>query len=193
MNSSSGTDRPFNSKEISAILDIGDSTLRKWCLAIEEQKYYFPRTEGNKRLFFKKDVEMLKQFRKYVKVQNLSMNDASRLVVEDLDGVISEENEQENGKNSVLVGRSDSEIIQRLVEHIERQEQFIEKQETFNKELLVRLEEQRTYFREHNEQRDQYLMETLEKNFEQQKQIAVAKEEENPKENISIWKRLFGK
>jgi len=175
------TERPFSAKEVSAILDIGDSTLRKWCLAIEEQGYHFSRTDNNKRLFFKHDVELLKAFRKFVQVQNMSIENAANLIVSRVDKELFE---KQNTENTVPALRSDNELIQRLLNHIEQQEQF-------NKELLKRLDEQQRYIEERLSKRDEALMQSLREVQETKKLIASA-EEKRQEEKKSIWKRLFG-
>jgi len=181
-----GTERPFTSKEVSAILDIGDSTLRKWCIAIEEQEYFFSRTDGNKRLFFKRDLDLLKRYRKYVQVQNISMSNAAKLVVEGLNEIVGEENEQENTENNVLDNRSSNEVIERLLNHIEQQEQF-------NKALLDRLDEQQKYIEERLNKRDETLIQSLREVQETKKLIAAAEEKREEESKKGFWQRLLGK
>jgi DNA-binding transcriptional MerR regulator len=176
------TERPFSAKEVSAILGIGDSTLRKWCLAIEEQGYYFPRTDNNKRLFFKQHVDLLKTFRKFVQVQNMSMENAATLIISKVE---EEPFEQENTDNTVPSVRSDNEIIQKLLNHIEQQEQF-------NKELLKRLEEHQKYIEERLNQRDAALIQSLREVQETKKLLVAAEEKRQEEKKKGIWQRIFG-
>lgn len=176
------TERPFTAKEVSAILEIGDSTLRKWCLAIEEQGYNFPRTDNNKRLFFKHDIDLLKTFRKFVKVQNMSMENAATLIVSKVEEKVFE---NQNSENNVPATRSDNEVIQKLLHHIEQQEQF-------NKELLRRLDEQQKYIEERLSKRDEALMQSL-REVQETKRLIAAAEEERREEKKNIWSRLFGR
>lgn len=181
-----GTERPFTAKEVSAILDIGDSTLRKWCIAIEEQEYFFTRTDGNRRLFFKRDVDLLKRYRRYVQVQNISMQNAAKLVVEGLSDIVGDENEHENNENNVLSTRSNNEVIERLMNHIEQQEQF-------NKALLDRLDEQQKYIEERLNKRDETLIQSLREVQETKKLIAAAEEKREEENKKGFLQRLFGK
>src|SRR5690606_41940610 len=63
-------DGVYSPKDMAKILDIGDSTLRKWCIALEENDLFFARTENNKRLFTDQDIVILKTFRDLVQVQD---------------------------------------------------------------------------------------------------------------------------
>ncbi|MFJ5624770.1 MerR family transcriptional regulator [Peribacillus loiseleuriae] len=73
-------DNPFSSKEVVEKLSIGDSTLRKWALALEEQNYNFVRTTQNKRLFSDKDIFVLSQFKILVQDKNLSITNAAAII-----------------------------------------------------------------------------------------------------------------
>ncbi|APH07205.1 DUF3967 domain-containing protein [Bacillus weihaiensis] len=189
----SGTEKPLSSKEVSSILDIGDSTLRKWCIAIEEQDYFFSRTDGNRRLFFSRDLELLRNYRKYVQVQNISMSNAAKLVVEGLNGIVEQENEVENKKNTVLSDRSNNEVIDRLMNYIEQQEERQKQQEEFNKALLNKLDEQQKYIEERLNKRDDALMQSLREVQETRKLIAAAEEKREEESKKGFFQRLLGK
>lgn len=146
-----GTENPVNSKEASISLGIGDSTLRKWCLALEAHKYYFSRTDNNRRVFFEKDMIVLRHLRQLVQVQNLSLENASLIVIskfrEDASVV-------PNSENSVSLNRSPNELVKELMNHLEQQESFnkqllerLDQQEKFNEQLLEQLNKQENYIR----------------------------------------------
>jgi DNA-binding transcriptional MerR regulator len=163
-----GTEKPISPKQVYVKLGIGDSTLRKWCLALEQNHIYFSRTDNNRRIFFEKDLELLRQFRNLVQVQNFSIENAAIVVASKKK---EEASAEENSKNGVPAIRDSSEVIQKLLEHIERQEHF-------NQELLKRLDEQQAYIDERMEKRDQLLL-------EQVKEASEAKEpEKKPRRGI---------
>ncbi|MCE0553209.1 hypothetical protein LQK80_01020 [Bacillus thuringiensis] len=60
------SEQGYWSKEISELLQIGDSTLRKWCIALENQKYIFIRGRNNSRAFVDKDIIVLKRMKELV-------------------------------------------------------------------------------------------------------------------------------
>lgn len=207
MNAMERTDRPLTSKEVTNRLNIGDSTLRKWCLALEEHEYTFYRTDQNKRMFTQQDLIVLQHFQKLVQVQNMSMNNASLIVTSKFkkepfsNGTEIEQSIHK--ENSVPALRSDNEVIERLMNYIEQQEEHRKHQEEFNKKLLQRLEEQQKYIDErlkHGEERekmrDEALMKSLRETQETKKLIAAAeekREEEKKEENQkSFWQKLFG-
>lgn len=201
-----GTQTPYSAKDISLSLDIGDSTLRKWCLALEEHGYEFYRTDQNKRLFTDKDIIVLKYFQQLVKDKNMSMNNAALIVTSRFKKeVFSNETDVEQLEeemNIVPAIRPNNELIQSLVTKIstleEQQEQFIEMQKTFikdliqqhknemieaNRTLIQRLDEQQTYIEERLNKRDELLVESLRETLETKKLlIATAKEQEREKE-----------
>ena len=177
------TEKPISPGDVHVALDIGDSTLRKWCLALEKQGYYFTRTDNNRRVFFEKDLEVLKHFRHLVKVQNFSLENAAIVVAskyKEKEGTVSE---QPNSKNAnVLPTEQLQELVSKLLDHVERQEDF-------NRELLKRLEEQQRYIEERIDKRDRLLMQTL-REYQQQTQKLIAATEE---EKLPWYKKLFKK
>jgi DNA-binding transcriptional MerR regulator len=191
------TEAPYSSKDIILSLDIGDSTLRKWCLSLEEHGYTFYRTDQNKRLFTEKDIIVLRHFQQLVKEKNMSMNNASLIVTSRFQKEPfsngTEIEQVENEMNTVPIIRSDDPFIKELMDKIgtmeDQQTQLIE----MNKELFKRLDEQQRYIGERLEERDRKLMESLRESQEvkqQLLQIAVDREEEKKK---GFFARLFGK
>ncbi|MEK4167760.1 MULTISPECIES: MerR family transcriptional regulator [Anoxybacillus] len=188
-------EKAYTTKEVSLTLDIGTSTLRKWCLALEENGYQFLRTDNQKRLFVERDLVALRYFQKLVQGENFSLENAAKVVTSKYKGEASE-----TGTPSVLsqnemekrdFKRSD-EILQELLERFEKQEQFNQELLRFNQELLQRLEEQQKYIEERMNKRDELLMQSLKESMETRKMIAAAKEEEEKKKK-GFWSRLFGK
>ncbi|WP_019244553.1 MULTISPECIES: DUF3967 domain-containing protein [Bacillus] len=166
-----GTEKPLSPKEVSINLGIGDSTLRKWCLALEAHEYFFPRTDNNRRVFYERDVVILRHLRQLIQVQNFTLENASLIVVskfkEDTSLVT-------NTENSVPQLRDSNEIIEKLMSHIEQQE-------TFNKQLLEKLEEQQKYIEERLNKRDELLMESLKQSQETKRLLLEAQEEQKKK------------
>jgi len=73
-------DIPMNNSEVAKELDIATSSLRKWCLSLEEHNYNFERTDRDKRLFYNDDLTVLKYFKELVANRNMSMNNAATIV-----------------------------------------------------------------------------------------------------------------
>ena len=182
------TEKPLTPKDVSISLGIGDSTLRKWCLALESHEYFFSRTDNNRRVFFEKDMIILRHLRRLVQVQNLSLENASLIVIskfrEDASVV-------PNSENSVSLNRSPNEIVKDLMAHLEQQEQFnkqlierLDQQEKFNKQLVEQLNKQENYIRERMDKRDEMLMEAMRQSQETKMLILAAKEEQKKKKGF---------
>lgn len=183
-----GTEKPVNPKDVIVSLDIGDSTLRKWCLAIEAQGYNFPRTDNNRRVFFQKDLELLRHFRNMVQVQNFSLEHASLLVVAK---VHKDASEEKNTDNAVPAIRDNGEIIHGLLEHIERQETFnqqlierLDEQQRFNEKLFERLDQQQKYIDDRLNRRDEMLMQSMRESQETKQLLLAAQEERKKRKGI---------
>lgn len=189
-----GTEKPLSPKDASISLGIGDSTLRKWCLALEVHEYFFSRTENNRRVFFEKDMAVLRHLRQLVQVQNLSLENASLIIISRFHENASV---MPNSTNSVTVNRSPEELIKQLANHLEQQEDFnkqlierLDQQEKFNEQLLERLNEQENYIRERMNKRDEMLMEAMRQSQETKMLILAAKEEQKKKRGLfSFFKK----
>ncbi|PFD40686.1 hypothetical protein COJ48_09485 [Bacillus cereus] len=165
--------------EVAKKLGIGSSTLRKYCLALEEVGYFFERGNNNSRIFYHKDIATIERLVATTKKKNITLEQAINLVITSI---------TENGVAAAVTDSvADSEHIKALRERIERLEQF-------NLELIQRLDRQSEILQETNnqrimkeEQRDVQLMQVL-KEIQDSKRLIVASEQKK-----SFWIRLFGK
>lgn len=172
--------RYYTPKELKLLLDIADSSLRKWCLALEEKGYIFARTDNNSRVFTDRDLLVLKQFRHLVQVEFMSLQNAAVIVAlqhKEKEGTTSEQQHSENDEPSLPdPAEVMSEQIGQLLDHIQ-------KQEDFNKELLQRLDQQQKYIEE-------MLAESLRTSQETQKmllEVNTAEEQKKPRKGILSW------
>lgn len=189
----SGTDGTLTVRDMTNRLNIGDSTLRKWCLSLEEHGYNFYRTDQNKRIFTQQDLIVLQQFQKLVQEKNMSMNNASLVVTtKHQKAPFSDETEIEQ-ENNVPSMRSDNQFIERLMTYIEHQEERQKQQEQFNKALLERLDQQQKYIEERLNKRDETLIQSLREVQETKKLIAAAEEKREEESKKGFFQRLFGK
>jgi hypothetical protein len=60
------TEKAYSPKEMSITLDIGDSTLRKWCIALENNGYGFIRNDQKNRVFVEGDLVVLRHFQNLI-------------------------------------------------------------------------------------------------------------------------------
>ncbi|WP_144466414.1 DUF3967 domain-containing protein [Bacillus sp. FDAARGOS_235] len=165
--------------EVAKNLGIGSSTLRKYCLALEESGYPFERGNNNSRIFYHKDVATIERLVTTMNKKNVTLEQAVNLAM-----ISVEENEIATvATNSV----ADTEHIKSLTERIARLEQL-------NLELIQRLDQQSKLSQEtdaqrivREEQRDFQLMQVL-REIQDSKRLIAASEQKK-----SFWNRLFGK
>jgi DNA-binding transcriptional MerR regulator len=181
------TEKAYTTKEVSTTLEVGDSTLKKWCLSLEKNGYKFLRNNKNQRLFVESDLVVLRNFQQLVQKNNVPLESAAKLIVdrfgngpfEGRTGIVRKE-EKEDHRDS----KRYEEVIQQLSDHIEKQEKF-------NQELLKRLEQQQKYIEERLNERDKMLVASLRdslKEAQETRKLLVATQEKQKK---SFWKRLF--
>jgi DNA-binding transcriptional MerR regulator len=183
---------PYTSREIVANLEIGDSTLRKWCLALEEQNYNFIRTDQKKRMFTEKDLFILSQFKNLVQNKNLSINQAAEIIATKYsdDMVFSDETEIEQVHESVPWPPFPDETVVELKAEVEQLKDL-------NRLLLTRLDEQQKYIEKRldkmeirQSERDNMLLESI-RTAQETKQLLLATKEEQeqkkPRKGLLKW------
>ncbi|MFB4337685.1 DUF3967 domain-containing protein [Bacillus sp. BR_16] len=165
--------------EVAKNLGIGSSTLRKYCLALEEAGYPFERGNNNSRIFYHKDVATIERLVTAMNKKNVTLEQAIILAMTSV---------EENKIATVATdGIADTEHIKVLTERIERLEQL-------NLELIQRLDQQSKFIQETDakriikeEQRDIQLMQVL-REIQDSKRLIAASEQKK-----TFWSRLFGK
>ncbi|MED2039270.1 DUF3967 domain-containing protein [Bacillus wiedmannii] len=165
--------------EVAKNLGIGSSTLRKYCLALEEAGYLFERGSNNSRIFYHKDVATIERLVTAMNKKNVTLEQAINLAITSVT-----ENEITTVATDSVV---DTEQIKTLSERIERLEQL-------NLELIQRLDQQSKLLQEtdaqriiREEKRDIQLMQVL-REIQDSKRLIAASEQRK-----SIWSRLFSK
>jgi DNA-binding transcriptional MerR regulator len=184
----------YNTKEITDMLKIGSSTLRKWCLALEEQGYIFTKVEQNKRLFLDKDLILLKHFQKLVQENKLQLEQASKVVISRFSAVEDEPFSQVTTsvpavKDEVFPARTTSVPVELL--------DFMEYQKQVNEEVLNQVKSLNSEILELKSQNNRYnseFVKSMRTSMEQHKlEVATAIEQELSKKKIGFFARLFGK
>ncbi|HDR4949078.1 TPA: DUF3967 domain-containing protein [Bacillus cereus] len=165
--------------EVANNLGIGSSTLRKYCLALEEAGYPFERGNNNSRIFYHTDVATIERLVTAINKKSITLEQAVNLAMVSV------------GENEIATvvtkNVADTEHIKALTERIERLEQL-------NLELIQRLDQQSKLLQETNtqrirkeEQRDIQFMQVLREIQDSKHLIAATKQKK------SFWNRLFGK
>ncbi|MDM5185918.1 DUF3967 domain-containing protein [Bacillus sp. DX4.1] len=165
--------------EVAKNLGIGSSTLRKYCLALEESGYPFERGNNNSRIFYHTDVATIERLVTAMNKKNVTLEQAINLAMTSV--------EENNIATVAIDSVADTEHIKALTERIERLEQL-------NLELIQRLDQQNKFLQEtdaqriiREEKRDIQLMQVL-REIQDSKRLIAASEQKK-----SLWSRLFGK
>ncbi|MGX5557782.1 DUF3967 domain-containing protein [Bacillus cereus] len=165
--------------EVAKNLGIGSSTLRKYCLDLEEAGYPFERGSNNSRIFYHKDVAIIERIITAMNKKNVTLEQAINIAMTSV---------EENEIATVAIDSvADTEHMKILTERIERLEQL-------NLELIQRLDQQSKLLQEtdtqrliREEQRDIQLLQVL-REIQDSKRLIAASEQKK-----SFWMRLFGK
>lgn len=159
----------YKSSDMATMLKIQESTLRKYCIMLEEAGYDFHKNEFGHRAFFNKDVMVLKRFIDTKNHPDMTLKQACNAVIlwvkeNDVTGrditVVSDEERYNEGYNALL----------------EEFEKFKTQQEEFNKELLEKLMDQQGYIQNSLLERDKKLMQAIRETQETKKIIATVQE-----------------
>ncbi len=96
MKNVSEKERAYWNHEVAEQLDIGTSTLRKWCLELEENEYVFTKGEQESRAFLKRDIDVLMHMKNEIRNKKKSLKDGAKIALEKArTGVVLVEREQE--------------------------------------------------------------------------------------------------
>jgi transposase-like protein len=74
--------KTYWSKEVSEGMDIGQSTLRKWCIELEKNGYNFTKGAMDSRIFTDQDVAALNYFKQLTKAKKHTRDQAAKFVVQ---------------------------------------------------------------------------------------------------------------
>ncbi|WP_410991188.1 DUF3967 domain-containing protein [Bacillus cereus] len=172
-------DQTYWGSEVAKNLGVGASTLRKYCLALEESGYPFERGNNNSRVFYHADVATIERLITAMNKKNVTLEQAVNLAISSV--------EEYRIATVATENTADTERINALTERLERLEQL-------NLELIRRLDQQSKLLQEidaqrliREEQRDIQLMQVL-REIQDSKQLIAASERKK-----SLWNRLFGK
>lgn len=69
----------YFAQEVAKQLEINANTLRRWSIELEKMDYTFERNDRNQRIYYQKDIEILRQMKIYLK-QNWKLDEAAATV-----------------------------------------------------------------------------------------------------------------
>ena len=165
------THRAYWAKDISDLLEVTTSNLRRWSIDLENAGYRFYRDEHNRRAYFEKDIMPLRKLKEFL-ANNMSKNDAIKAVV----SMFPQEN-----KGTLTIPVNDDTMRVSKSELREIVKEAVEEE----REMMFRAFEAK--MNDVVEKRDRILIHELNRSLEEKRlEIAVAEE---PKQ--SWWKRFL--
>lgn len=164
----------FGTKEVSEMLKVGDSTLRKWCITLEKEGYTFTKGVRNSRALIKKDIVVLEDIKLLLQESGMNLESTVKVTLAKHHSENMIDNDSNNVDRTPLVLQENGSKISDnpSTEYLKVQEQLLERVERIERsheERLKNIEEKLDY-------RNKLLLETLQEIQDTKKVIAVTKE-----------------
>ena len=170
----------YDTAAVSKILGVQESTLRKYCALMQKHNYEFNKNTVGHRVFYKKDIEVIKKIVDLKNAGSLTLNESVKTILEsdidDMDDISAVESISNPDYNKLL----------------EEFATFKNEQQQFNQQLVELLQKQQDYIKNSIEERDNKLTFALKESMEIRRQLAAAEEEkENEKKKKKSWLQFW--
>lgn len=167
-NSSISDDLNYDTATVSNILGVQESTIRKYCSLMQKHNYEFNKNTAGHRIFYKKDIEVIKKIIDLKNASSLTLNQAVKIIldsgVEDIDGI----------SDIPSISSTDySKLLHEFATYKKEQLEFHKEQIEFNKKLIEQLQNQEEYIKNSINERDTKLMLALKESMETRRQIVA--------------------
>lgn len=183
------SEKAFTTSEIAKNLNMGVTTVRKYAQYLEKAGYEFFKTKHNARLFVEKDIKAIQYLKELRDKTNITVEQATNIVMEKIDHI-------PNMESNISVNPSPPNAVKpeqiKQTENHEELKQLLLNQNDLIQQLIDKLDKQEEIVHEQLNERDKTLMRLINEKLEAQKQIAAA-EEVKVNEQPSFFSRLFGK
>lgn len=140
-------ERAFGTKEVSEMLKVGDSTLRKWCIALEKEGYTFTKGVRNSRAFIQKDIVVLEDIKLLLQESGMNLESTVKVTLAKHHSENMIKNDSDNGERTPLVLQENGSKIRnnlkvqgQLLERVECLKNIEEKLDYHNKLLFETLQ-----------------------------------------------------
>lgn len=161
---SNQSDIVYKTLKVSEILNVKESTLRKYCTLMQKNNYVFSKNSSGHRVFYEKDIQALRDI---IDVKNYSQ----LTVAEAVENVLSDTSDisHKNTDETTDVSESYNKLLQEF-------SAFKAEQQRFNQQLLKQIEEQQNYIKNAIDERDHKLLLSMKENQEAKRQTASSQE-----------------
>ena len=160
----------YDTEMVSKVLGVQSSTIRKYCALMQKYGYEFNKNSVGHRVFYKKDILIIKEIVELKNSGSLTLTDAVQTIL-----------------NLDIADITDIESMPSLSYEklLKEFEEFKNQQMDFNKKLLEQLEKQDDYIKNSINEGDLKLIAAIKESIETRKQIA----EEKRKSWWQFWRR----
>ncbi|MEK4222377.1 hypothetical protein N1I86_10350 [Bacillus sp. FSL W8-0116] len=196
--------KEYGTKDIANMVDIAESTVRKYAQALEKAGYRFIKNENGFRIYTENDVFVFNEVKNLSKKNAMPVERIAKMIVFNQKQKIRDEAESDTLKKIQLNQQESSDIVQydnrfnklmnqldklNMIEDIVKELQELKE---VNRQLTERVQEQEKFIKESLEKRDRQLMESLNHalEFRQARIEAAIAEKEIQK---GFFSRLFSK
>lgn len=167
--------------DVSVMLDIKESTLRKYALILQDAGYHFHTNSKGQRAYYERDVAVLRRFIETKKSSDMTLEQSANAVMTWV-----------NQSGVSLPDTQKTEENDRYNNDIKELKEIVQQQNTLLQELMKQMNEQQKYIDLRLDQRDKKLMESIrESQEERQALLQIAASQENKKRK-GLLARLFG-
>ncbi|QTR81187.1 DUF3967 domain-containing protein (plasmid) [Bacillus cytotoxicus] len=165
----------YISKDVAMMLKIQESTLRKYCIMLEEHGYHFHKNEHGHRGFMDNDVITLRKLIEIKSHPDMTLKQACNAIMtwvkgkdmSDVDTNVITENEQHGERYDELKG-------------------MIQQQNEMLKQMVRKMDEQQRYIDERLERRDQQLMSAI-REMQEEKRVLLETAATQKKKWWQFW------
>lgn len=127
--------KELSNSEVSRMIDVGESTLRKYCLELKKNGYNFYKETNKNRSFDKHDLYALTFFKELIKLKGKTKEEAAVIVSKRY------RRDEETGRTKVIKDENDSSVAVQFMEKLDEVLNAIEKQSMQYEKILMKLDE----------------------------------------------------
>ncbi|MGG1479531.1 hypothetical protein ABE402_01110 [Bacillus smithii] len=196
--------KEYSTKDIANMVDIAESTVRKYAQALEKAGYRFRKTENGSRIYTDNDVFVFKEVKSLSKKSAVPVERMAKMIVINQKQKIQSEAEGETLKQVQSNQQESSDITQydnrfnELMNQLDKLNMMedivkeLRELNELNRQLTERFQEQEIFIKESLEKRDRQLMKSLNQALEIRKARIEAAMAEKEKQK-GFFSRLFSK
>lgn len=167
----------YISKDVAMMLKIQESTLRKYCIMLEEHGYKFHKNEHGHRGFLDNDVITLRKLIEIKSHPDMTLKQACNAIMT----WVKEKDMSEVDTNVITENEQHDERYSELKEMIQQQNELLKK-------MAKKLDDQQRYIDEKLEKRDQQLMGAIREMQEEERVLLETASASQEKKWYKFWK-----